>query len=308
MARSPSKSMPADDQRVAKVLRDLRTSSANHDLTILKLSEPISSALQSSSADASGVRTSDISTNSALASSQSQQPTPSSLEADLAHYQELFAKLRFSYVEQVTKEKFIRAIVGDPPLIVTPQDNADLEASNTEAKAALKALKTSVASLVDNLASRGRDLAARHERVRTETALLSELPARVEAAEKAVGQLRRDQQDQNQGGELSLPLAKTLALVEKRASELRDLDRQLEQLASKVPRKRKEGERLQAELAMLEPRRAHSAAAAREAKRRKEDAAEDDDLETRGRWERASEMVLRQVLELPLPPPVQAQG
>jgi len=308
MARSPSKSMPADDQRVAKVLRDLRTSSANHDLTILKLSEPISSALQSSSADASGVRTSDISTNSALASSQSQQPTPSSLEADLAHYQELFAKLRFSYVEQVTKEKFIRAIVGDPPLIVTPQDNADLEASNAEAKATLKALKTSVASLVENLASRGRDLAARHERVRTETALLSGLPARVEAAEKAVGQLRRDQQDQNQGGELSLPLAKTLALVEKRASELRDLDRQLEQLASKVPRKRKEGERLQAELATLEPRRAHSAAAAREAKRRKEDAAEDDDLETRGRWERASEMVLRQVLELPLPPLVQTQG
>ncbi|KAK1761679.1 hypothetical protein QBC33DRAFT_605009 [Phialemonium atrogriseum] len=57
-------------------------------------------------------------------------PTPVSLEADLAHYRELFAKLRFSYVEQMTKEKFIRAVVGDPPMIVAPHENAALEASD----------------------------------------------------------------------------------------------------------------------------------------------------------------------------------
>ncbi len=43
--------------------------------------------------------------------------------------QELFSKLRFSYLEQVTKEKFIRAIVGDPPLVVEHQENVELEAS-----------------------------------------------------------------------------------------------------------------------------------------------------------------------------------
>ena len=297
MARSPTKTQPSDAQRVAKVLRDLRSASARHEMTILRLSEPISSALQTASTSDTNARTSDISNNSAL-----DAPTPASLEADLAHYQELFAKLRFSYVEQVTKEKFIRAIVGDPPLIVTPQENADLEASNTEAKAALKALKTSVAELASTLESRARDLAERHERVERETALLHDLPERVAAAESAIARLRAEQQqDQQQHAgqpELNLPLGKTQALVEKRAIETAELDRQLEQLEALAPRKRKERERLQAELTQLEAKRVHSAAAAREAKRRKEDAQGEDDLEARGRWYRATEQVLTQVLDI----------
>ncbi|KAK4452830.1 putative 60s ribosomal protein l37 protein [Podospora aff. communis PSN243] len=295
MARSPAKTEPSDAQRVAKVLRDLRSTSTSHEMTILRLSEPISSALQTAKQTEPNIRTSDISNNSAL-----DAPTPASLEADLAHYQELFAKLRFSYVEQVTKEKFIRAIVGDPPLIVTPQENADLEASNAEAKAALKALKSSVAELTATLESRARDLAARHERTERETALLRELPDRVAAAESAIARLRAEQQDQQHGGkpELNLPLAKTLALVEKRGAEVAELDRQFEQLAALAPRKRKEMERLQAELTQLEAKRVHSAAAAREAKRRKEDAQGEDDLEARGRWYRAQEQVLKQVLDV----------
>ncbi|KAK0633695.1 hypothetical protein B0T14DRAFT_507647 [Immersiella caudata] len=296
MARSPAKAEPSDAQRVAKVLRDLRSASTSHDeMTILRLSEPISSAVQSAKAANISVRTSDVSNNSAL-----DAPTPASLEADLDHYQELFAKLRFSYVEQVTKEKFIRAIVGDPPLIVTPQENADLEASNAEAKAALKALKTSVAELAATLESRARDLVARHERIERETTLLRNLPERVAAAESAIARLRAHQQDQLRAGqpELNLPLAKTLALVEKRGAETAGLDRQLEQLAALAPRKRKESERLQAELTQLEAKRVHSAAAAREAKRRKEDSQGEDDLEARGRWYRAQEQVLTQVLDI----------
>ncbi|KAK0656306.1 hypothetical protein B0T16DRAFT_318554 [Cercophora newfieldiana] len=295
MARSPAKAEPGDAQRVATVLRDLRTSSAKDEMTILRLSEPISSALQTAKSTDTNVRTSDVSNNSAL-----DAPTPASLEADLAHYQELFAKLRFSYVEQVTKEKFIRAIVGDPPLIVTPQENADLEASNAEAKAALKALKTSVAELASTLESRARDLAARHERVERETALLRELPDKVAAAESAIARLRAEQQDQQRAAqpELNLPLAKTLALVEKRGAEMAELDRQLEQLAALAPRKQKERERLQTELTQLEAKRVHSTAAAREAKRRKEDAQGEDDLEARGRWYRATEQVLTQVLDI----------
>jgi hypothetical protein len=50
----------------------------------------------------------------------------------------------------------------------------------------------------------------------------------------------------------------------------------------------------------LEKRRANSVAAAREAKRRRENAqgGVGDELEARGRWYRASETVLRQVLDL----------
>ncbi|KAL2020202.1 hypothetical protein VTK56DRAFT_8628 [Thermocarpiscus australiensis] len=311
MTRATSPAKP-DGQRVATVLRALEDlqATAGNEYTIIKISEPISSSSSSetrpstSEDTAAAARTSDVSTASLDA------PTPSSLEADLAHYKELFAKLRFSYVEQVTKEKFIRAIVGDPPLIVTPQENADLEAANAAAKAQLKARKAEVAGLVADLEARGRDLAARYERVRRETAALRELPGKIAAVEEKVDALRAAARqlagvDDDGGGdaaklEMNLPLGKTLALVDGRRKELAGMERQLEQLGSQVPRKRKEVERLRAEVAALENKRVNSAAAAREAKRRRENAQGglEDELEVKGRWYRASEVVLRQVLDL----------
>lgn len=74
---------------------------------------------------------------------------------------ELFTKLRFSYVEQVTKEKFLRAIVSDDPAVVEPAENAELEALLAEQKAALKAQKAEVAGLIAEIERRGRELSQR---------------------------------------------------------------------------------------------------------------------------------------------------
>ena len=79
----------------------------------------------------------------------------------LTRLQELFSKLRFSYLEQVTKEKFLRAIVGDPPLIVEHNENIELESQLAEIKAVLKAQKLHVADMVNELEERGRELAQR---------------------------------------------------------------------------------------------------------------------------------------------------
>ena len=264
------------------------------DYAILKLSEPLTAtSTTSSSSTAAQSRTSDISTASV-------DPTPATLEADLAHYRELFAKLRFSYVEQVTKEKFIRAIVGDPPLIVTPAENAALEEENAAAKAALKALKTEVAGMVAALETRGRELAGRLEKVREDGALADELPVGIEELNHKVLLLRAEREGQGGGAGMDLPLGKTRGLVEGKRKELEGLERLVEGLERQVPRKRKEAERLAGEVAALENRRANSAAAAREAKRRRENAqgGVEDELEARGRWYRASETVLRQVLDL----------
>jgi chromosome segregation ATPase len=95
-----------------------------------------------------------------------------------------------------------------------------------------------------------------------------------------------------------LPLEKTWALVEERGRERAELDRQLEQLKTMVPRKTKELERLNAELQPLEAKRLASTASAREAKRRKEEAlgGAGDDLEERGRWWRGVESGLKGML------------
>ena len=78
-------------------------------------------------------------------------------------FQELFSKLRFSYLEQVTKEKFLRAIVGDPPLVVEHHDIVELEAQLVMEKAALKAQKDDVAAMTKELDEWGRNLSQRNE-------------------------------------------------------------------------------------------------------------------------------------------------
>jgi chromosome segregation ATPase len=211
--------------------------------------------------------------------------------------QELFSKLRFSYVEQVTKEKFIRAIVGDPPLVVEHQENVELEQSLAVSKAALKAQKIAVAELVSELEKKGRELARKYEAVQLQTTQLQDLPDKIEGLQASIDRLKASQEPGSHPT-LNLPLEKTRALVEERQREQAELDRQLEQLKTAVPRKTKELERLNAELQHVEAKRLASTASAREAKRRKEEAlgGAGDDLEDRGRWWRGVESGLKGML------------
>ncbi|KAG5944956.1 hypothetical protein E4U59_006595 [Claviceps monticola] len=274
-----------------QALEMLRRLQSKQEISIIKLRDTITDPEEQGGARQ---RASDVS-NSLL-----DGPTPSSLEADLAHYTELFAKLRFSYVEQVTKEKFIRAIVGEPPLIVNAQDNLDLERENAQTKAQLKSLKQEMALMVAELEKKGRQLSQRYESIQLDTIKLQEIPARSEELRRRIDGLSALQENADADPSLNLPLAKTLRLVDRRRAEQQELERELEALQAKVPRKRKEAERLQAELEPLEAKLHTSSVAAREAQRRKEAALGGvaDDLEQRARWWRASEDVLRQVLEL----------
>ncbi|KAF7856333.1 hypothetical protein EAF04_009861 [Stromatinia cepivora] len=272
-------------------LTTLQKLQKSHELSIIKLSEPISAPLKP------GDRTSNGSAADPL-----ENPSPASLEADLAHYKELFSKLRFSYLEQVTKEKFIRAIVGDPPLVVEHQENLDLEASLLISKSSLKAQKVEVAELVEELEKRGRELCRKYEHIQLQTKQLSELPLKISGLEENIQKLKDEQNGIDGEGishpNLKLGLDKTRELVEEKERERRNLDRQLEQLQVQVPRKTKEIERLNAELVPLEAKRTISVAAAREAKRRKEEGVggTGDDLEERGRWWRGVEGGLRGML------------
>ncbi|KAF4633994.1 hypothetical protein G7Y89_g4113 [Cudoniella acicularis] len=272
-----------------KVLEAVKAAQSSHDLSIIRLSEPLAGPLKENF----GERTSDVS------ASVFDNPTPASLEADLTHYKELFSKLRFSYLEQVTKEKFIRAIVGDPPMVVEHQENVELEKALAVSKASLKAQKTEVAELVEELEKRGRELCRKYENIKMQTAQLESLPETIEGLQASIGKLKESQQP-GSNPTLNMPLEKTLALIEERKKERAKLDKQLEQLQLLVPRKTRELERLNAELQPLEVKRLGSTASAREAKRRKEEAlgGVGDDLEERGRWWRGVESGLKGMLDI----------
>jgi chromosome segregation ATPase len=274
-------------QSYEEVLQALDEAQEGYELSIIKISEPILAAINLSSA----TRTSDVSAEGL------DYPTPSSLEADLSHYKELFSKLRFSYLEQVTKEKFIRAIVGDPPLVVDHQENIELEQQLAGVKASLKAQKNEVVDMVAELERQGRELSRRYETIQLQTAQLRELPDKIEGLQASIEELKAAQ-DPGPNPNLKLPLDKTVALLEKREKEQAELDRELERLQAELPRKTRELDRLEAELQPLEVRRLGSMASAREAKRRKEEAlgGMGDDLEARGRWWRGVDSGLKVML------------
>lgn len=122
------------------------------DLTILHLSAP---ALHPSSPSSHNNRTSNASDSSQNTS------TPALLAADLEHYRDLFSKLRFSYVEQVTKERFLRAITSEQPEFVNAEENTILEEKLRQDKSGLKERKEEVRTLVQELEEQGRSLANR---------------------------------------------------------------------------------------------------------------------------------------------------
>lgn len=197
----------------------------------------------------------------------------------------------------MTKEKFIRAIVGDPPLVVDHQENVELEEKLAVSKADLKRQKTEVAELVEELERQGRVLARKYEKVQLQTAQLKELPKRMSQLQASIDKLRESQAP-GTNPNLYLPLEKTQSLVEEKEREQAELDKQLEQLQALLPRKNRELERLNAELQPLEAKRVAITASAKEAKRRKEETLGGmaDDLEERGRWWRGVESGLKVML------------
>lgn len=213
--------------------------------------------------------------------------------------QELFSKLRFSYVEQVTKEKFLRSITDNPPHLVEATENDEKEKEILALKSDLKERKLEVAEILGQLQEKGRELALRYEGVQLRTAQLESLPTEIEGLEANMERLRQEQTPLSNNPELALPLPETLGLIQEREAELAALNAQLSKLQSVLPNKTREMEKLERELKPLETQKQGTVAAAKEARRRKEEGGGiGDELEERGRWLRASEKALREMLEV----------
>ncbi|EFE45004.1 hypothetical protein TRV_00255 [Trichophyton verrucosum HKI 0517] len=269
-------------------------------LAIIRISEPIGTSDGNAASERSpSKRTSDVSTDAY------DNPTPATLEADLTHYKELFSKLRFSYLEQVTKEKFLRAIVGDPPLVVAHSDNVELEAELAQIKEELQRRKEEVRISVEEMEKMSRDLAKTpyitgYENIQLQTTQLSELPASITNLEETVSRLRDAQSAQLQersslSPSQNLPLEATLRLLANKDAELTSLKRTLASSETALVRKTGEAEALERELAALEKKRNEVVAQAKEAQRRKLQG-ESDGLEEMGRWYAGAEQILKSLV------------
>ncbi|KAL9114230.1 MAG: hypothetical protein Q9227_001652 [Pyrenula ochraceoflavens] len=268
-------------------------------LSILKLTSQIFSPASPFKAHSSQQqRPSDAST--ASSSDAADLPTPASLAADLSHYKDLFTKLHFSYLEQVTKEKYLRSIVGDPPLLVSNAENVELEGEVNGQKAALKGKKVEVEDLQREIEGLGRELVERWEKVQGEWGRMEELPGEIEGCEGRVGELKERIEELEQGeverrfsgAGMDLGLAETLAAGAKREEELVAVEREIEALRRKMPGKERECEVVERELEGLERRKNDVCRLAGEERRRREEGGRDR-VEEAGRWWRGVEGTMK---------------
>ena len=297
--------MPPSNPDYAAALSALHAQQSSNPLSILTLSAPLT-ATTNAPAPLSNTTVSAFSPprpSDASSSSNPEPPTPVSLAADLSHYKDLFSKLRFSYLEQVTKEKYLRSIVGDPPLLVSHAENVALENKLAVTKAELKEKKEAVGALVEEMEGLARELARRWDGVRVQTAVLEELPGRILELEGMVQVLRQQQASREGAGlaassadpRMNLSLDETTDLVAMQQERSRELDRQIAALERQMPAKVRECECVDRELERMEGKRNEAARMAMEAKKVKEEGGRDE-LEEKGRWYRSAEMVLRSVV------------
>ncbi|KAF2653528.1 hypothetical protein K491DRAFT_661700 [Lophiostoma macrostomum CBS 122681] len=239
--------------------------------------------------------------NSAVSddSEQNGDTHPAALEADLMHYKELFSKLRFSYVEQSTKEKFLRSITDNPPQLVEAAENEQKEKDVLKLKADLRERKLEVAETIKQLEQKGRELALRYESIQLRTSQLETLPTEIANLETTIERLEQEQAPPSNNPELALPLPETRQLLQKREAELTALNAELAKLQAALPNRNRELEKVERELKPLETQKRGVVAAAKEAQRRKEEGGGlGDDLEERGRWLSVSEKALTEMLQI----------
>ena len=194
----------------------------------------------------------------------------------------------------------MRAIVGDPPQIVEPAENAELEAELVSIKAILKEQKQNVAAMVSELENHGRELARRWQAVQLQTTVLGSLPQQIDGLNQTLEELRRQNQAGREGRsddpDLNLPLPATQALLEERSAELDEVSNQLKSLQQALPRQNRALEREERELKMLGQERERAVLGAREAVERRREGGGADELELRGRWLRGVERGLTSLL------------
>ncbi|KAL8963536.1 MAG: hypothetical protein Q9193_000221 [Seirophora villosa] len=280
--------MTPSHQDTLAALSDLQS----QPLSIIRVSEPISNPTDPTTTNA---RTSDISASGLT--DDATNPTPISLAADLSHYRDLFSKLRFSYLEQVTKEKFLRAIVGDPPLIIENAENVELESQLGEVKIVLKEQKEHVARIVQELERKGRELAGRYEQIGLKTELLGQLPREIQGLEDTIRKLREETKGSMVGMGGGLGLDRVLEMTREKDRQKKEVEREIKALQGEIPGKGRLLERLEGELKGLDREKEKAVEGAREAvKNRESGGAVGDGLEMRGRWLKGCDEGLRGLL------------
>ncbi|KAI8926616.1 hypothetical protein BC831DRAFT_455955 [Entophlyctis helioformis] len=201
---------------------------------------------------------------------------PGNTEPEMKFHKELFSKLKFNYLEQDAKEKFLRRVLDTVPVYASQAAVKALEQSNAQQKETLKANKANLEELKAEVSDLADHLCAAYDRVQTrkEEALSIEQDiSRLEADVKVIEATAN-------------PRTATIAQLEQKTStqqdKLADLRRQVQAQQKLLADHRAKRAQLNKDVTRLEAKKSEAEANAAEAMRISQ--SKDPQVEELGQW------------------------
>ncbi|TPX58597.1 hypothetical protein PhCBS80983_g03033 [Powellomyces hirtus] len=212
---------------------------------------------------------------------------PKNVEAEFHFHEELFKKLKFTYVEQKAKEGFLKRVLDVPPRFPSQTDLKDLEARAANEKEQLRARKT----------------ACKEMRGQVEELIVSAYnghAALTERAQQAAQTMEEHKTLENELEELAKHCSPARdgiddreRVVQEQDAVLAELQEQVNHWKSKLDYRQSKNATLEAEVAKLRSRGTESDSAAAEALRISK--SKDPQLEKLGKWYREQTLFLKRI-------------
>lgn len=150
-------------------------------------------------------------------------PRPQLIDKDIEFQRENFHNLKLAYLEQETKEKFVRAVVSDPPLVIEASDIGIIEQENNRKKKVLGAHKEECRELQRELEVMSREVCMEYEEIvgqKTSESInlieeMRKMQKEIDELEEKHARLKipEDNEQQKKDPELVLPLESIRELV-----------------------------------------------------------------------------------------------
>ncbi|KAG6902153.1 hypothetical protein C0995_003627 [Termitomyces sp. Mi166 len=193
---------------------------------------------------------------------------PTIVSADVAAQISFLRKLKFQYLEQNAKDRYVKSIVSDidDAPIVTAEDNKQLLASNAEKKERLKVAKSSLAEMQEDIRALAPLVENDYKKVKDTTAEASALAQKILDARLVLTRLRKTHPHPR----LTIPLADQ-KLVDQ-VEEMQALNDELEAMNAQVQAVREQVKRGVLDLEALRAERAEVEKAVKMARVEEDDA------------------------------------
>ena len=163
-------------------------------------------------------------------------PKPQLVDKDIEFQRENFHNLKLAYLEQETKEKFVRAVVSDPPLVIEASDISSIEAENNHKKKVLGAHKDECRELQRELEAMSQEVCMEYENMvgqKTTEALelikeMRKMQEEIDKLEEKHARLKIPEDEDNDqyknDPEMVLPLESIRELVDEYNSRIQELE------------------------------------------------------------------------------------